>query len=148
MNYIKEWNLSSQKRRQLTRNSESDLARLLGRDRQLQILVLTWNLNSSLNINMTKLRQFICNRKCDIYIFGSQEMATHANATHKWEVILQQCLGKKYLLLHAVRFGSLHLAVFLDRKIEKFCSTVDWGVLSVRIFSEFCLSSSLVYIFG
>ena len=54
----------------------------------------------------------------------------------EWEVTLQKCLGRKFILLHAVRFGTIHLAIFIRHDLQSKCSTVDWGVLSVRALSQ------------
>ena len=60
-------------------------------------------------------------------------------------------LGRRYILLHAVRFGTLHLALFVRSQLQTYCSTVDWGVLSVRALSTIKtkgVAACTVQIFG
>ena len=68
-----------------------------------------------------------------------------------WEVTLQKCLGQKFILLHAIRFGTIHLAIFIRHNLQSNCSTVDWGVLSVRFLSQIKtkgVAACAVQIFG
>ena len=52
----------------------------------------------------------------DVYIFGCQEI--NSESVYTWEVQLQKCVGKKYILLHAVRFGTIHLSIFVRHELQ------------------------------
>ena len=87
--------------------------------------------------------------KCDLYVFGAQEIPVEGIV--EWEVMIQRTLGRKYILLHAVRFGTLHLAIFIRSQLQSYCSAVDWGVLSVRAISTIKtkgVAACAVQIFG
>lgn len=140
-------------RRQIsTRNSEAELTNMFGPGHELSIFVGTWNLNLSTNVDPDSLRKFLIEKnqtKCDIYVFGSQEIPVES--VIEWEIMIQRCLGRKYILLHAVRFGTLHLTLYIKSYIQSYCSAVDWGVLSVRAISTIKtkgVAACTVQIFG
>jgi len=134
------------------RASELELAGILGPAREMSVFVATWNLNLSTNIDPDMLSRFLVERnktKCDVYVLGAQEIPVEGIV--EWEVMLQRCLGRRYILLHAVRFGTLHLALFVRSQLQTYCSTVDWGVLSVRALSTIKtkgVAACTVQIFG
>merc|ERR1712106_1014183 len=136
-----------------TRPSELELASILGPAREMTVFVATWNLNLSTDIDPDMLTRFLVERnknaKCDVYALGAQEIPVEGIV--EWEVMLQRCLGRRYILLHAVRFGTLHLALFVRSQLQTYCSTVDWGVLSVRALSTIKtkgVAACTVQIFG
>jgi len=135
-----------------TRASELELAGILGPQREMSVFIATWNLNLSTNIDPDMLTRFLVERnktKCDVYALGAQEIPVEGIV--EWEVMLQRCLGRRYILLHAVRFGTLHLALFVRSQLQTYCSTVDWGVLSVRALSTIKtkgVAACTVQIFG
>jgi hypothetical protein len=142
----------TERRRISQRNSEAELTNMFGPGHELSIFVGTWNLNLSTNVDPDSLRKFLIERnqtKCDIYVFGSQEIPVES--VIEWEIMIQRCLGRKYILLHAVRFGTLHLTLFIKSHIQSYCSAVDWGVLSVRAISTIKtkgVAACTVQIFG
>ena len=101
---------------------------------------------------LDSLKRFLIDRnqtKCDLYVFGAQEIPVEGIV--EWEVMIQRTLGRKYILLHAVRFGTLHLAIFIRSQLQSYCSAVDWGVLSVRAISTIKtkgVAACAVQIFG
>ena len=107
------------KRDTLGENSDRELISLLGPSRNLNIWIGTWNLNLSTNVNLAHLKNFLnvqsATRK-DLYIFGCQEILVEG--IFEWEVALQKCLGRKYILLHAVRYGTIHLAIFIRHELQ------------------------------
>jgi len=135
-----------------SRNSEIEINQLFGSSKEINIFVGTWNLNLSTNINTDSLKRFLIDRnqtKCDLYVFGAQEIPVEGIV--EWEVMIQRTLGRKYILLHAVRFGTLHLAIFIRSQLQSYCSAVDWGVLSVRAISTIKtkgVAACAVQIFG
>ncbi|CBY15520.1 unnamed protein product [Oikopleura dioica] len=117
--------------------SDRDLVQQLGPGRNLNIWIGTWNLGLSTDVDLVQLQNFLnvqSSTRKDVYIFGCQEI--NSESVYTWEVQLQKCVGKKYILLHAVRFGTIHLSIFVRHELQGKCSTIDWGVLSVRAMSQ------------
>jgi len=117
--------------------SDRDLVQSLGPGRNLNIWIGTWNLGLSTDVDLVQLQNFLnvqSSTRKDVYIFGCQEF--NSESVYTWEVQLQKCVGKKYILLHAVRFGTIHLSIFVRHELQAKCSTIDWGVLSVRAMSQ------------
>jgi hypothetical protein len=58
-----------------------------------------------------------------MYIFGCQEIAVEG--IFEWEVAMQRTLGRTFILLHAVRFGTLHLAIFIRHDLQPKVKIID-----------------------
>lgn len=126
--------------------SDRDLVQQLGPGRNLNIWIGTWNLGLSTgtdyenafllknqqDVDLVQLQNFLnvqSSTRKDVYIFGCQEI--NSESVYTWEVQLQKCVGKKYILLHAVRFGTIHLSIFVRHELQGKVNISEFNFLNV-----------------
>lgn len=101
-------------------------------ERQLSVLVGTWNTNEIGNLAST-LDDFLlptCLKQIpDVYAVGTQE---NVLSKQDWEVAMQEVIGLSHVLLHSTALGTLHLAIFIRRELIWFCSEPEESTIATR----------------